>query len=156
MATTFTKTTATWAADNIVAGKPWDGIRKPYIMKEVITLNATNFPGGWATADIIQCLDIPADVIVRDVMLNITTAFDSTAGGATATVTVGDATTANGFETSANIAVAGWYRTIAGDTNGALDGKLYTVADTIDMVITTNATLTEGVVEVFALCYDMS
>ena len=34
MASTFTKTSDTWAADNIVAGHPWSGLHKAYIMKD--------------------------------------------------------------------------------------------------------------------------
>jgi len=152
----FTKTTATWAADNQGIGKPWDGISGVYVMKEILTINTTNFATGWATGDIIQVFDVPADTIVRDVILNVTTACDSTATGATATVTVGDAVTANGFDASADIATVGVYRTAAADTNGALDGKHYLTTDTIDIVVTTDATLTTGVIEVFAICYDLS
>ena len=83
-----------------------------------------------AGADVVQALKIPANALVDKVWTVITTAE-----GATATGTVGDGTTANGWDASINInATAGTVLCSLEATDTYGKGKLYSTADTIDIV----------------------
>jgi len=99
-------------------------------------------------SDVIQAISVPKGAFVFHVGVVV-----NTAEGGTLTATVGDGAGADSWDASTNLnATAG---TATGPTSGtdayALQGgKLYTVADTIDLTMSANAGDT-GVFTVFAL-----
>ena len=94
--------------------------------------NTLNFAAtAVSAADVVQALKIPANALVTRV-----TTIIRTAEGATCTATVGDGTTADGWDASVNLnAAAGTtLRSLeATDTYGV--GVFYSSADTIDLVM---------------------
>ena len=86
-----------------------------------------------ATADVVQAIKIPANAFVT----RISTIVRTAEGGAL-TATVGDGTTADGWDATAvnfNATAGTVLRSLeATDTYGI--GKLYTTADTIDFTMT--------------------
>lgn len=84
-----------------------------------------------SAADVVQAVKIPANAFVTRISTIV-----RTAEGGTCTATVGDGTTADGWDASINLnATAGTVlRSLeATDTYGI--GKLYTSADTIDLTM---------------------
>ena len=131
------------------SAKPHSGLGKAYVMKKSINLAAV------ATGDVVQCLSIPAKTLVMNVMCEVITAT-----GLTSTATVGDGSGANSFDASVDLnAAAGTLTVGAGGTDAYVTtgGKLYSAADTIDLTCTiTSGPVVTGVVEVSAICMDMS
>jgi hypothetical protein len=84
------------------------------------------------SGDTVQCLKVAKDMLVTNVRVIVVTPE-----GATATATVGDATAADGWDASTNLnATAGTVTAgLAGTDSYATAGKLYTAADTIDLVV---------------------
>jgi len=80
-------------------------------------------------ADVIQALSIPKGALVTKVICHV-----ATAEGATCTATVGDGDSAAAWDASVNLNSATTQASLeATDTYGA--GKVYTSADTIDLVM---------------------
>lgn len=95
--------------------------------------------------DVLQLITLPQGAVVDNAK-----AYIVTAAGKTATMSLGDGTTPNGWDASVNLnATAGTMtRTLeATDTYGV--GKLYTATDTIDAVITAGTSLTAGKFNVY-------
>jgi hypothetical protein len=79
---------------------------------------------------------IPAGTMVTDVSAHLMTAFDDSGGGDELNVIVGDGTDDDGFLTTAALHVDQTEITYVADTGAYIDnenGKVYTVADTIDL-----------------------
>lgn len=105
---------------------------------------------GLATGEVVQCLSIPAGMLVLNVMTRVIT--PETCGAITAVV--GDGDGANSWDASANLAAAAGtvYAGVGGTDAYVTTGKLY-AADTIDITITVaNGPCVAGVVEVMAIC----
>lgn len=85
-----------------------------------------------AASDVVQCLKIPANAIVRGVWCIV-----KTAEGATATATVGDGDAASAWDASTNLNATAGTMTggISGTDANAAIGKFYAAADTIDLVL---------------------
>lgn len=100
-----------------------------------------------STGTTVQAIDVPAKTLVTEVTLIITTAF----AGGTPSLDVGDGADVDGWVDTTDI-TEGTAASYRGDpTNtGAYsdDGKYYTAADTIDVVL--SASLTAGVAYVVA------
>lgn len=103
-----------------------------------------------AAADIHNVIDVPAGVVVLGCRLEVTTAE----AGSGATLAIGDATDPNGYIVATAITTTEDVKTEAeGMGAAAASGKLYTSADTIDVLFATDAT-TSIVYRVTAFGYD--
>lgn len=143
---------------NGVGSVPVAGLGKRFVLSNEIDLSAID---GLATTDVIQALNIEAGTFVENVFVRI---VEPTVNGTgNTTVTVGDATNADGFDTSVNleadantVTCAGFVLT-EGTPNTLADayagGKVYTADDTLDLVLTiTGAVTAWGKIEVIAAC----
>ena len=81
------------------------------------------------SADILEVIRVPANTLVTNVALNVTTAE-----GGTLTVDVGDGDNPDGYIDGVNANATAAYLTVAG-TDAFEAGKYYTAADTIDIVL---------------------
>ena len=81
------------------------------------------------SADILEVIRVPANTLVTNVALNVTTAE-----GGTLTVDVGDGDNPDGYLDGVNGNATAAYLTVAG-TDAFEAGKYYTAADTIDIVL---------------------
>lgn len=110
--------------------------------------------GVLVTTDIIQCLDIPANMHVKNVFTKIVKA----ATGTTLTGSVGDGDGAASWDANTRDfkAAAGSVACGVGGTDAYVTtGKLYTSADTIDIVLNTVTAITAWpTVLVVADCFD--
>ena len=103
-----------------------------------------------SAADVHNVIDVPAGVVVLGCRLEVTTAE----AGSGATLAIGDATDPNGVIVATAITSTKDVKTAAEAFSTAiLGGKLYTSADTIDVVFATDAT-TSIVYRVTAFGYD--
>lgn len=135
------------------AAKPANGLDKFYLLKGVLDFAAHPV----AASDVVQALSIPAHTLVKGLYWRVLTAE-----GATCTATIGDGSDPDGFGAAVNLnstSTESW-STLAlteGTPNtvtGYTSGKLYTAADTIDLVMghATDA----AKIELKALCVDLS
>lgn len=85
-----------------------------------------------AATDTLEVIKVPANTLVTNVVLNVTTAE-----GGTLTIDVGDGADPDGFIDGVNANTTAAYIPVAG-TAAFEQGKYYTAADTID-VTTVNA-----------------
>ncbi len=77
-----------------------------------------------------EIFSVPANTLVKEVALNIVSAFNGSV-----TLTIGDGTDADGFLDDIQIAptVTGWKSSLADANPFSLQGKLYASADTVDI-----------------------
>jgi len=123
-------------AQSAVTGLQADGV-----IKERIDFSKY---GGMASGDVVQLINIPAGMLVKDVSLLLVTLE-----GATCTGTVGDAVDPNGYITSADLdATVGDILATDGTHTGMtayvitsphMGGVRYTAADTIDITLSNAA-----------------
>lgn len=115
----------------------WDGLGKVCVAKAIIDLTGVST---MTSADIYQCIAIPANTIVRAGVLKIITA----AVGTTCTIDVGPAggasmaTGLNGKTEQVNAP------TLIGVAETSVNGVWYGTADTIDVTFTTITGITAG------------
>tara|TARA_R100000995_G_C3482846_1_gene125143 strand:- start:1279 stop:1737 length:459 start_codon:yes stop_codon:yes gene_type:complete len=81
------------------------------------------------SSDILEVIRVPANTLVTNVALNVTTAE-----GGTLTIDVGDGDNPDGYIDGVNGNATAAYLTVAG-TDAFEAGKFYTAADTIDVKI---------------------
>ena len=98
------------------------------------------------SGDILEVIRVPANTLVTNVALNVTTAE-----GGTLTVDVGDGSNDDGYIDGVNANATAAYITVAG-TDAYEQGRFYTAADTIDVKLNNAAdaavmTLTAVMVE---------
>ena len=79
------------------------------------------------SGDILEVIRVPANTLVTNVALNVTTAE-----GGTLTVDVGDGANDDGYIDGVNANATAAYITVAG-TDAYEQGRFYTAADTIDV-----------------------
>ena len=79
------------------------------------------------SGDILEVIRVPANTLVTNVALNVTTAE-----GGTLTVGVGDGSNDDGYIDGVNANATAAYITVAG-TDAYEQGRFYTAADTIDV-----------------------
>ena len=104
---------------------------KKFYTENTIDLSLLNS----GSADVIQCLNIPKGAFVTNVGVYKLTIEDSTLTGI-----VGDADNDDGWlDTAVNFENLGNVNSLVSDAYPALGGKLYTVADTIDVTMSANA-----------------
>jgi hypothetical protein len=130
------------------AVQPSYGDQKTYIMKNTLDFSDTNA----ASADVCYALYIPAETFVEKVWTKLITAE-----GATATPDLGDTTTHDGWNTAVDLnttALTVEFSISGTDAYATTAGKHYAAATTINF--TANQAYDAAVVEVFALCYDLS
>lgn len=100
-------------------------------VENVIDLSVTNSASG----DTVQCLNVPAGAFVTRVGVLVITVEDSTL-----TCTVGDDADPNGWDAAVNLESLGM---TANDLDSGTDaygeGRYYSSADTIDVVMSANA-----------------
>lgn len=97
------------------------------ISQNILDFSVTNV----TAADVVQAVKVKAGQTVVDVQLEVLTA-----AGATCTATVGDATSANGWDASADLnAAAHTVTSSLKGTDGYAYGKSYAADDTIDLVM---------------------
>ena len=143
------------ATQNLTAGESRNnhaGAVKAFVVEQVIDFGKT--PAG--SGDVIQAINVQPGWFVSTVLVQAVTPE-----GATATAQVGDGTLATGFIPSANLNSAGLYKSnltlteaAPNTVTGYTAGKLYTAADTIDLVV--SAALDTAKVAVRALVFDLS
>lgn len=119
---------------------------------DVNEVNSKNSGTALVSTDIIQCLDIPAGMHVKNVFVKMLTP----AVGTALTATVGDATAANGWDASVSLkGAAGTVTCGVGGTDALVTtGKLYTAADTIDLVCTVDTITAWPKFMVVAECFN--
>lgn len=100
-----------------------------------------------SASDVIQLWDIPAGTHILSVLLDVTTAE-----GAAATVSIGDATSAAGFLAATSINSVAQTGTIITDAFGAVGGKMYAATDTLDLTFATDTDVDTAVFDVYAIC----
>lgn len=99
----------------------------PVFAQNLIDFSAT----ACGSAEVVQALKIPAGALVTDVWVIV-----KTAEGGTATATVGDGDSANGWDASTNLnATAGTVTSSLKGTDAFAVGKYYATADTIDLTL---------------------
>jgi len=136
------------------AQKPFDGIFRPYVLKNTIDLSQNT---AILASDVIQVLNIPAKTFVQNVWVRITTP-----SGGTLTASVGDTNNASGWDASVDLnAAAGTITCGATGTDAyALSslgpGKSYPTALPISLSLSANTPGVVGKFDVFALCMDVS
>ncbi len=114
-------------------------------MKDVSDSLAATVDG--SASDVLQIWDIPAGTHILSVLLDVTKAE-----GATATVSIGDATSAAGFLAATSINAVAQTGTIITDAFGAVGGKMYAATDTLDLTFATAADIDLAVFDVYAIC----
>ena len=100
-----------------------------------------------SASDVLQIWDIPAGTHILSCLLDVTTAE-----GATATVSIGDATSAAGFLAATSINSVAQTGTIITDAFGAVGGKMYAATDTLDLTFATAADIDAAVFDVYVIC----
>jgi len=101
-----------------------------------------------AAADILEVIKVPAQTLVTHVALEVTTAE-----GGTLTVDVGDGDNPDGYLDGVNANATAAYISVAG-TDAFEQGKFYTAADTIDIVL--NNAADAAVMKLTAVMVDCS
>jgi len=121
-----------------------------------INLNAATAAKGSAlvSTDVIECLQIPKNMFVSNVFVRIKTPSVATA----LTATVGDGVDPKGYDASIDLEAAAGATTcgVGGTDDLVTAGKLYTAADTIDLVLTVNTITSLGEFDIIAQCFDAS
>ena len=100
-----------------------------------------------SSSDVIQLWDIPIGCHIKCVLLDVTTAE-----GATATVAIGDGDSTAGYLAATSINSAAKTATLITDAYGAVGGKLYAAADTLDLLFATAADIDAAVFDVYVYC----
>lgn len=109
--------------------------------------------GALVSTDILQCLDIPANMFVLNVFSKIKEASTAT----TLTATLGDGAGAASWDGAIDLeGTAGTVGYAIGGTDAYAtpNGKLYATADTIDLVLTVDTVTSLGKIDLVALCFD--
>lgn len=130
---------------------PADSLNKAFVLRNRIDFSVVNTTAS-AT---VQALAIPAGTFVLDVLTELITAE-----GSALTATLGDGSGANSWDASIDLnTTAGTVTqaTVGTDAYAASTarGKVYTAADTIDLV-TSAAAADTAVIDVFAICFDLN
>ena len=126
----------------------WDGLNKMVVLRNRIDMTGVVT----ANADVIQCLDIPANTFVQNVMVKV-----KTPKGGAVTATVGDGAGTSSFDGSTDLNAAAGTVTfgIAGtDAYVTTGGKMYATTDTIDLVV--NGATAGAVFDVYTICIDLN
>ena len=124
-------------------------------LQDANTANTIATAGALATTDIIQCLDIPAGMLVKNVFIKIVRA--ATATTLTCSVGHGGAAASWNANTTDLDAVVGTlaYGVVDSDAFATAQGFLYTGADTIDITLNTVTAVTAWPkILVTADCFD--
>lgn len=127
---------------------PYGENLKTFFMENVVDISDA------LNADVYQVLPVESGIQVLNVSTKVVTPNNA---GTTSAVDVGDGTDPNGFDNQVDMKAAADTLSIGiGGTDAYITtvGKLYTAADTIDLVFTVTGTNTAGSVEVKALCVD--
>lgn len=142
------------ATQNLTAGETRNihaGAVKAFVVEQTIDFSKTPAASG----DVIQALNVQRGWLVNTVLVE--TVIPE---GAAATAQVGDGALATGFIPSANLNSAGLYKSnltlteaAPNTVTGYTAGKLYTAADTIDLVV--SAALDAAKVVVRAVVFDL-
>jgi hypothetical protein len=115
--------------------------------------SAANTPlssfAGMATADILQIFHVPAGFVVKAAGMYIEAADTEQPTG---TLNMGDGASAAGFMVAEALDGVGATQTILTDAYGStnMESRIYTVADTIDMVCATQA-IVDAKIHVYAM-----
>ena len=101
-----------------------------------------------ASSDVLQLLDIPAGTFVHACWVKLITPEGATLGG-----TIGDDAQAAGFvgTVTLNGTAGTWYGPAGSEAYAAYGGKFYDSANSIDIVLATEATVTTAVFDLYVL-----
>jgi hypothetical protein len=101
-----------------------------------------------SSGDILQLFDIPAGTFVHAAWVQLITPEGATTGG-----TLGDGTQAAGLigTITLNGTALTWYGPAGSESYAAYGGKFYDTADTLDLTLATEATVTTAVFDVYVL-----
>lgn len=136
-------------ATEAAASNSWDAQGTVFVLKNRLDFSISPVV---TNGDTVQALGIPAGVGVLNVFVKIVTKV-----GSTCTATVGDGANPDHWDASVNLDAANGTITsgiVATDDYCIANlGKIYTAADTIDLVVA-NAAST-GIIDVYALCYQL-
>lgn len=103
-----------------------------------------------AAGDVVQLLNVPAGTFVHSVSVNVVTVE-----GSAFTFTIGDTAAPASYGAAINGATLTKYTSANGTTTPANGvGKLYTAADTINLVISTGVPV-GALIWVSAICFDV-
>ena len=119
---------------------------KQYVIEHTLDFSKVNQTGG----DVLQTLNIPANTLVEDCFYKIVDAE-----GDVLVLDIGDGVDPNGFHAAADANVAGELIKSGGAyAKQTLGGRLYTAADTIDVIPSADADA--GKVRIVAICVDLN
>lgn len=154
----YTGTTVTSGVPTINDLGPYNSGNSSYVLKTKIDLTDKTTASGLVVADVYQCLAIPADTVVLNVFVKVTTAATGTL-----TIDVGDGDDSDDWDEDLNVAAAAGTTTygISGtdtlcDTIGDGQGKLYATADTIDITVVSSSGAVGPVLEIYAICFNIN
>jgi len=98
---------------------------------KIIAARAAAGAPALAPNDVLQVMSVPAGTLVRSVCLVVDTPAPS------GTIAIGDGTAPAGYLAAQSVATTGIFGGVPVGTNPLSAGKVYTTADTIDIVIGT-------------------
>ena len=119
---------------------------KQFVIENTLDFATTNQTG----SDVLQTLNIPANTLVEDCFYKVIDAE-----GGVLTLNIGDGADVDGFHAAADANVAGELVKSGGAyAKQTLGGRLYTAADTIDVIVSADADA--GKVRIVAICVDLN
>ena len=142
---------ATLDKTNGSAAIPYSGLNKMYLLSNTIDTSVA------ANADVYQCLPIKANTLVMNVLVKTVTPNNA---GTSSAAEVGDGGDVDGFidtvdmKAAAGVTTKGAFLTDEAFTKTG--GKVYTAADTVDLVFAVTGTNTAGSHKVMAICVDLN
>jgi len=137
---------------------PWDGRNKHFVMKKRVDF--TQAANQLATDEIMALFDVPAGVLVEEVLMNVVTADADIDAVDIGSFTVAEAAiSADGFHDGTSIAATGLKRDLAGETYSKQD-QAAGYMGTSDWIIgftskTAAQTLNGAVIDFYAVCVDL-
>ncbi|MBF0591200.1 MAG: hypothetical protein HQL02_03845 [Nitrospirae bacterium] len=124
---------------------PYNGINREYQIRNRLNLGVTHV----AASDTLNVLTVKANTHVKKVYTKVITPE-----GATATCTIGDSTSAAGFDASVNLNAAAGTITQSTVSDTYADGKIYTTETSINLTPANN--LGNAVIDVYVTCEDLN
>lgn len=119
---------------------------KQFVIENTLDFSKSN----QSASDVLQTLHIPANTLVEDSFYQIVDAE-----GDVLVLDIGDGVDPNGFHAAVDANVAGELIKSAGAyAKQTLGGRLYTAADTIDVIPSADADA--GKVRIVAICVDLN
>ena len=136
---------------------PWDGRNKHFVMKKRVDF--TQAANQLAQNEIMALFDVPAGVLVEEVLMNVVTADADVSDVDIGSFTTAEAAiSADGFMDGADISSTGLKRDLAGETYSRQDQAAGYMGTSDWIVGFTNKdadTLNGAVIDFYAVCVDL-